>query len=67
MEAEFIALEKASSEDEWLRNFLADIPLWTRPAPSVSMHCDSQVAITKAKSKIFNGKNMHIHLRHNIV
>ena len=26
MEAEFIALEKASSEVEWLRNLLADIP-----------------------------------------
>ena len=30
------------------------------------MHCDSQVAIAKAKSKIFNGKNWHICLRHNI-
>ncbi|KAJ9684091.1 hypothetical protein PVL29_016537 [Vitis rotundifolia] len=67
MEAEFIALEKASSEAEWLRNLLADIPLWTRPAPSVSMRCDSQAAIAKAKSKIFNGKNRHIRLRHNIV
>ena len=67
MEAEFIALEKASSEDEWLRNFLADIPLWTRPAPFVFIRCDSQAAIMKAKSKIFNGKNKHICLRHNIV
>ncbi|RVX14319.1 Retrovirus-related Pol polyprotein from transposon TNT 1-94 [Vitis vinifera] len=33
MEAEFIALEKASSEAEWLRNLLADIPLWTRTSP----------------------------------
>ena len=33
----------------------------------MSMHCDSQAAITKAKSKIFNGKNMYICLRHNIV
>ena len=31
------------------------------------MHCDSQVAIAKAKSKIFNGKNRHILIRHNIV
>ena len=31
------------------------------------MRCDSQVAIAKAKSKIFNGKNKHICLRHNIV
>ncbi|RVW43650.1 Retrovirus-related Pol polyprotein from transposon TNT 1-94 [Vitis vinifera] len=67
MEAEFIALEKASSEVEWLRNLLADIPLWMTPSSSVSMCCDSQAAIAKAKSKIFNGKNRHIHLRHNIV
>ncbi|KAL6311728.1 hypothetical protein AAG906_020723 [Vitis piasezkii] len=64
---EFIALEKASSEVEWLRNLLANIPLSTRPTLSMSMHCDSQAAITKAKSKIFNGKNMYICLRHNIV
>ena len=49
------------------RNLLADIPLWTRPAPSVSMRCDSQCTIAKDKSKIFNGKNEHICLRHNIV
>ena len=67
MEAVFIALEKASSEVEWLINLLLDISLWTRPTPSMSMHCDSQAAIAKAKSKIFNGKNRHICLRHNIV
>ena len=60
MEAEFIALEKASFEVEWLRNLLANIPLWTRPAPSASMRYDSQATIAKAKSKIFNGKNKHI-------
>ena len=31
------------------------------------MRCDSQATIAKAKSKIFNGKNMHIRLRYNIV
>ncbi|KAL6334057.1 hypothetical protein AAG906_001813 [Vitis piasezkii] len=67
MKAEFIALEKTSFEAEWLRNLLIDIPLWTRPTSSVSMCCDSQTAIAKAKSKIFNGKNKHIRLRHNIV
>ena len=33
----------------------------------MSLHCDSRVAIAKVKNKIFNGKNKHIHLRHNIV
>ena len=67
MKAKFIALEKTSFEAEWLRNLLIDIPLWTRPTSSVSMCCDSQTTIVKAKSKIFNGKNKHICLRHNIV
>ena len=60
MEAKFIALENASFEAEWLRNLLENIPLWTRPASFMSMHCDSQAAITKAKSKLFNWKNMYI-------
>ena len=33
----------------------------------MSMCCDNQTEIVKAKSIIFNGKNRHIHLRHNIV
>ena len=67
MEAEFIALEKASFEAEWLRNLVSVIPLWTRPTSPVSMRCDSQAATVKAKSKMFNGKNKHIRIRHNIV
>ena len=67
MESEFVALEMAGSEAEWIRNFLSDIPLGTRPRPSVSMHCDCQSAIAIAKNKAFNGKSRHIRLRHNIV
>ncbi|KAL6331303.1 hypothetical protein AAG906_009731 [Vitis piasezkii] len=67
MEAKLIALENASSKAEWLRNLLTDIPLWTSPALSMSICCDSQAAIAKAKSKIFNGKNRHIRLKHDIV
>ena len=67
MEAEFIALEKVIFEVGWLINLLSDIPLWTKPTPSVSMHCDSQPTIAKAKSKMLNGKNKHIRLKHNIV
>ena len=67
MKAMFIALDKASSEAKWLRNLPANIPFWKRIAPSVSMSCDSQAAIAKSKRKMFNGKNMHIRLKHNIV
>ncbi|KAL0434586.1 UNVERIFIED_CONTAM: Retrovirus-related Pol polyprotein from transposon TNT 1-94 [Sesamum radiatum] len=34
MESEFIALDKAGEEAEWLRNFLEDIPCWTKPVPN---------------------------------
>ena len=67
MEAEFIALKKAIFEAEWLKNLFLDIPLWIKPTSSIFMHCDSQAAVAKAKSKMFNGKNRHMSLRHNIV
>jgi len=67
MEYEFVALEMAGSEAEWLKNFLVNIPLGMKPTPFVSMHCDCQSAITIAKNKSYNGKNRHIQLRHNLV
>ena len=66
-DSEFIALELAGSEAEWLRNFLADIPLGSKPIPSVSIHYDNKSAICTAKNKTFNGKSRHIRLRHNII
>ena len=42
MESEFVALEKAGTETEWLRNLLGDIPKWDKPLPPISLHCDSQ-------------------------
>ena len=36
---EFVALEMASSEVEWLKKFLANIPLGMKPIPYVSI-CD---------------------------
>jgi len=67
MESEFVALEMAGSEAEWMKNFLANILLGMKPTLSVSIHCDCQSAIATAKSKTYNGKNKHIQLRHNLV
>jgi len=67
MESEFVALEMAGSEVEWLKNFLANILLGMKPTSSVSIHCDCQSAIAIAKNKTYNGKNRHIQLRHNLV
>ena len=51
MESEFVVLEMAGSETEWLKTFLANIPLGMKPTPSVSMHCDCQSAIAIAIAK----------------
>ncbi|KAL0384692.1 UNVERIFIED_CONTAM: Retrovirus-related Pol polyprotein from transposon TNT 1-94 [Sesamum radiatum] len=67
MESEFIALDKAGEEAEWLRNFLEDIPCWTKPVPAIMIHCDSQSAIERAQSGMYNGKSRHIRRRHNTI
>ena len=67
MESEFIALDKAGEEVEWLRNFLEDIPFWTKPMAPICIHCDSQAAIGRAGSIMYNGKSRHIKRRHNSV
>jgi len=66
MESEFIALEKAGTETEWLKNLLIDIPIWKRLASSVSIHYDNQTTIARAKNKIYNEKSRLIRLRHNV-
>ncbi|KAF3615187.1 putative transcription factor MYB21-like [Capsicum annuum] len=67
MESEFIALDKASEEAEWLRNFLEDIPYCPKPVAPVCIHCDSQAAIGRVGSMMYNGKSRHIRRRHNTV
>lgn len=67
MESEFIALDKAGEEAEWLRHFLEDIPSWPKPVPAICIHCDSQSAIGRAQSSMYNGKSRHIRRRHNTI
>ena len=65
MESEFIALDKAGEEAEWLHHFLEDMPMWMKPVPSICIHCDSKSAIGRAQSHMYNGKSRHIRRRHN--
>jgi hypothetical protein len=67
MESEFIALASAGKEAEWLRNMLYDIELWPQPMSAISIYCDSKATMSKAYSKIYNGKSRHISLRHEYV
>ena len=67
MESEFIALDKAGEEVEWLRNFLEDIPFWPQPMTPICINCDSQAAIGRDGSIMYNDKSRHIRRRHNSV
>ena len=67
MESEFIALDKAGEEAEWLQNFLKEIPFWPKPVGPICIHCDSQAAIGRAGSVMYNGKSRHIRRRHNTI
>ncbi|KAL9447408.1 hypothetical protein AB3S75_014970 [Citrus x aurantiifolia] len=67
MESEFFALDKCGEEAEWLRNFLEGIPKWSKPVPTICIHCDSQSAIGRAQSNMYNGKSRHIRRRHNTI
>jgi hypothetical protein len=67
MESEFIALDKAAEEAEWLRNFMEDIPILPKPITAVCIHCDNMAAIARAKNKIYNGTSRHIRRRHSTI
>ena len=67
MESEFIPLDKAGEEAEWLQQFLKDMPLWQKPVPTIRIHCDNQAAICRAQNFIYSGKSRHIRRKHNTV
>ncbi|GJW58593.1 retrotransposon protein, putative, ty1-copia subclass [Tanacetum coccineum] len=67
MESEYIALDKCTEEAEWLRQFVEDIPRWPKPVTAISIHCDSQSAIGRAHSTMYNEKSRHIRRRHNSI
>ena len=67
MESEFIALDKATEEAEWLHQFVKDIPCWLRPVPAICIHCNSQSVIRRVQSHMYNGKSRHIRRRHNSI
>ena len=59
MESEFIALDKAGEEAEWLWNFLEDIPDCPKLLALACIHY-SQEAIGRSGSMMYSGKSHHI-------
>ncbi|GJZ46324.1 retrovirus-related pol polyprotein from transposon TNT 1-94 [Tanacetum coccineum] len=67
IEPDFVALDKAAKEVEWLISFLEGILLWPKPVIVVCIHCDSMAALTRAKNHIYKSKSRHIRRRHNTI
>ncbi|KAK4395846.1 Retrovirus-related Pol polyprotein from transposon TNT 1-94 [Sesamum angolense] len=64
MESEFIALDKAGEEAEWLRNFLETFLVGQNQCPQLWYTVIvSQSAIGRAQSSMYNGKSDGIPLR----
>jgi hypothetical protein len=57
MEAEFIALDTAGVEAEWLRELLMDLPIVEKSILTISMNCDNQTMIIKVNSSKDNMKS----------
>ncbi|KAJ9535587.1 hypothetical protein OSB04_un001276 [Centaurea solstitialis] len=67
MESEFVALDAAGKEAEWLRNLIYEIPLWPKPISTISIRCDSAATLAKAYSQVYNGKSRHLGVRHSMI
>ncbi|GKE18273.1 hypothetical protein Tco_1425850, partial [Tanacetum coccineum] len=52
MEYEFVALAAAGKEDEWLRNLILKILMWSKPIAHISICCDSTTTLAKAYSQM---------------
>ncbi|KAF3654053.1 hypothetical protein FXO37_16682 [Capsicum annuum] len=63
----YMEFDKACEEAEWLQNFLEDISYWPKLVAPICIHCDSQAAIGRAGSMMYNGKSHHIRRKHNTV
>jgi hypothetical protein len=65
MEAELTALDIVSSEVEWLRELLMDLPVVEKPTPAILINCDNQTVITKVKNSQDNTKSTK-HVKHRL-
>jgi hypothetical protein len=64
MEVELTALDTTSTEAEWLRELLFDLPVVEKPIPAILMNCDNQTVITKVNSAKDNAKSTrHVKIR----
>jgi hypothetical protein len=46
MDAKLVALESATTEAEWLKELLIDLPMVDKPVTTILLHCNNQSMIT---------------------
>ncbi|KIP03168.1 hypothetical protein PHLGIDRAFT_78019 [Phlebiopsis gigantea 11061_1 CR5-6] len=64
-EAEYVALNHATKEAIWLRNFLHEV--WRMPLDPTQMYSDNQSAIAIAKDDRHHTRTKHIDIRYHFV
>nr|GEY05609.1 zinc finger, CCHC-type [Tanacetum cinerariifolium] len=57
----------ASLVQQWLRNLILDIQLWSKPIAPISIHCDSVATLAKAYSQMYNVKSRHLGVRNCVI
>ena len=65
MEAELTALETTTTEAEWLRELLMDLPVAEKPIPAILINCDNQTVIVKVRNSQDNMKS-NKHVKHRL-
>ena len=68
MESELIALDTTCTKAEWLRNLLLDMPIVSKPIPTISIQCDCKAVIYLIRQSHTNKKmNRHVQVRYKSV
>ncbi|KAK4393484.1 Secreted RxLR effector protein [Sesamum angolense] len=67
IESEFVTLDAAGKEAEWLMNLIHEIPLWPKPISLISFNCDSAATLAKIYSQMYNRKSRHLGVRHSMI
>ncbi|GJV28106.1 hypothetical protein Tco_1384554 [Tanacetum coccineum] len=49
----------AGKEAKWLRNWIHEIPIWSKPIAPISIHYDSAATLARTYIQIYNGKSRH--------
>nr|GEW98266.1 hypothetical protein [Tanacetum cinerariifolium] len=63
----FLLSGAAGKKVEWLKNFLFEVSLWSKPIAPISIRCDSAATLANAYSQMYNGKSRHVGVRHSMI